>query len=338
MPLAFAQVREDPRVDLAVVDRLDSGGLAGLMIASGGCTAAALVASGRFAELHRVDANEAQLALTTLKLHLLWQETPLRRRQLLGHMPTASASADWGVSFGPPNVVARLGPDHAGRYELLFARLREVMAEKGLTDWAALLMTPGAAAEALAPRTPLGRVFDEAFDEVMALDNLVALFGAAATQNSVQPFSRHFALRTRHALDRLPTHDNPFLWQLLAGRFPPHAAYDWLDLQPPTSQPSMTSSCAMMSDVLAASDPQRYDFLHLSNILDWLSEPEAREMLRLARRALKPGGLVIIRQLNSSLDLPALGEELQWLTDEADALHRRDRSFFYRQLHLGRRR
>jgi hypothetical protein len=46
MPVAFAQVREDPRVDLAVVERLRRGDLSGLMIASGGCTAAALVASG----------------------------------------------------------------------------------------------------------------------------------------------------------------------------------------------------------------------------------------------------------------------------------------------------
>jgi S-adenosylmethionine-diacylglycerol 3-amino-3-carboxypropyl transferase len=347
MPVAFAQVREDPRVDLAVVERLGRGGLSGLMIASGGCTVAALVASGRFADLHGVDANPAQLALTGLKLGFLQHASPQRRRELLGHEPYPARGADLaalferiGVShdvFGPPEVVTERGPDHAGRYELLFARLREVMAEKGLADWPALLSAPGAAAEAVAPLTSLGRAFDESFEEVMALDYLVALFGAAATQNSVQPFSRHFAERTRQALAYLPTHDNPFLWQLLAGRFPPQCAYDWLDCEFPWSPPKLTWSCAMMNEVLASSDERRYDFLHLSNILDWLTESEARAVLRLAHRALKPSGIVTIRQLNSTLDVPALGAELRWLSEEADELHRHDRSFFYRRLHLGRR-
>jgi S-adenosylmethionine-diacylglycerol 3-amino-3-carboxypropyl transferase len=92
-----------------------------------------------------------------------------------------------------------------------------------------------------------------------------------------------------------------------------------------------------MRDVLTDAAERRYDFIHLSNILDWLTQAEAAEMLRLTHRALKPGGLTIIRQLNSSLDLPALGPQLEWLADEADELHRRDRSFFYRKLHLGRR-
>lgn len=345
-PVAFAQVREDPRVDLAVVERLGQGGLSGLMIASGGCTSAVLVASGRFAELHLVDANPAQLALTGLKVGFLQHATPQRRRELLGHEPYPPRGADLssliqrlGVSsdiLGPPALVAEMGPDRAGRYELLFARLREVMAQRGLADWASLLLSaPGSAAAAVEPLAPRGRVFDEAFDEVMALDNLVALFGAAATQNSVQPFARHFAQRTRHILAALPTHDNPFLWQLLTGGFLPTCAYDWLDLSFPAQPPKLTWSHATMRDVLASD--RSYDFIHLSNILDWLSESEAAEMLRLAHRALWPGGLMILRQLNSCLDLPALGPQFQWLTDEANNLHRRDRSFFYRRLHLGRR-
>jgi S-adenosylmethionine-diacylglycerol 3-amino-3-carboxypropyl transferase len=181
------------------------------------------------------------------------------------------------------------------------------MAEKGSRTGPRCSVPPAPLLKRFAPRAALGRAFDEAFDEVMALDNLVELFGAGATQNGVQPFSRHFAERTRRALAALPTHDNPFLWQLLVGEFPRQVGYDWLDLQFPISPPKLTSSCAPISDVLTASDERRYDFIHLSNVLDWLSESEAREMLRLAHRALRPAGVVIIRQLNSCLDLTAPG-------------------------------
>ena len=91
-----------------------------------------------------------------------------------------------------------------------------------------------------------------------------------------------------------------------------------------------------MAEVLQA-QPAAFDFVHLSNILDWLSPDEARATLDLAWRALRPGGWTLIRQLNSNLDIQALGERFQWQRTPAEALHNRDRSFFYRGLHLGRK-
>ncbi len=345
MPIAFAQVREDPRVDLAILDRLVRPGSSGVMIASGGCTAAAVVASSRLATLHLVDVNPAQLALTRVKLHLPSHTAPARRCEMLGHAPQASREKELALllaslelqqdSLGPLTIVAELGLDHAGRYELLFSQLRRAMGKEA-RQWPALLM--GAAAiEGTGPGAALGRAMDEAFDDVMSLDNLIALFGSAATQNRVQPFARHFAERTREALATLPTHNNPFLWQLLVGRFPRGIAFDWLMMAPPVRRTELTWSHAPM-DVVLADAERSFDFIHLSNILDWLSPGEASELLRLAWRSLKPDGVVLIRQLNSSLDLPALGPSFDWLVDQANALHAGDRSFFYRQLHLGRRR
>jgi uncharacterized protein DUF3419 len=345
MPLAFAQVREDSRLDIAVLDRLGRSDASGVMIASGGCTAAALAASGRIAALHLVDANPAQLALTRLKLHLIRHAAPTYRCEVLGHAPMGSRAKELASLFDAlglhPNVlgsldrVAELGPDHAGRYELVFACLRAAMGAQAKA-WPAVLANR-CAADAAAPDTALGRSLDEAFDQVMALDNLIALFGQAATQNRVEPFARHFAGRTRHALASLPTADNPFLWQLLVGRFPPDGMYDWLTLPSPLRMPELTWSHDPMHVVLAGIE-ERFDFIHLSNILDWLSPAEAAQLLQLTHRALKPGGLTLIRQLNSSLNLPALNPAFDWLTAESNVLHARDRSFFYRHLHLGRRR
>jgi S-adenosylmethionine-diacylglycerol 3-amino-3-carboxypropyl transferase len=206
MPVAFAQVREDPLIDLWLLEHIGGDGLRGIAIASGGCTAAALAASGRLSHLHLVDANAAQIALCRLKRHLLETASPHERAQLMGHAPLAVAEraarleAAFGALglpadvLGPPQVVAELGPDHAGRYELLFSRLREEM-QDCTGEWLAPLAARDSADGQcpIGPTTRLGRRLDEAMDRVMALPNLVRLFGAEATQNSREPFSRHFA-------------------------------------------------------------------------------------------------------------------------------------------------
>ena len=85
-----------------------------------------------------------------------------------------------------------------------------------------------------------------------------------------------------------------------------------------------------------ADRPGAFVFVHLSNILDWLDAEEARTTLDVARRALRPGGWTLIRQLNSSLVIESLGAGFEWHPTRARRLHRKDRSFFYRALHLGR--
>ena len=74
-PIAFAQVREDATLDQWVAEQLNEQSEV-LMVASGGCTAAALAASSKFARLHLVDPNPAQIALSRLKLRLLETAEP----------------------------------------------------------------------------------------------------------------------------------------------------------------------------------------------------------------------------------------------------------------------
>jgi S-adenosylmethionine-diacylglycerol 3-amino-3-carboxypropyl transferase len=240
--------------------------------------------------------------------------------------------------LGPAELLAQIGPDFAGRYELLFARLRGEL--EHFSDELHVVLNLDSAEERVTrvdPRTALGRAIDDAFDRTMALPNLVRLFGAAATRNSVQPFSRHFACRTRHAIANLPTKNNPYLWQLLTGHFPAGAKYPWLDAPSPAQMPTIDFSITTF-DAELAKHRGRFDLVHLSNILDWLAPDEARRTLDLANQALRPGGMVFIRQLNSTLAIPSLNRSFSWLTSEADALHARDRSFFYARLHLGQKR
>jgi S-adenosylmethionine-diacylglycerol 3-amino-3-carboxypropyl transferase len=348
-PIAFAQVREDPRIDRWVVDLVGSNARM-IMVASGGCTAAALAATANLSHLHLVDANPAQIALTRLKLRLLATCDARRRMALLGHaLLDARERARRLTSeldamnlphhvLGPMELVADVGPDHAGRYEALFAELRRALIPAA--DEIAMLLNlrdPVRQAQLIAPSTGLGRALDAAFEWIMSQEILVSLFGAEATQNRMEPYSRYFAKRTREVLSRLPAATNPYLWQVLRGRFPDLAVSPWLESPIPSALPSLTWSTALMADVLG-STPREFDVVHLSNILDWLSPENARRTLDLAWAALRPGGWVVIRQLNSELDIPALGQPFVWDSPNAARLHACDRSYFYRALHLGMKR
>lgn len=360
LPLYFALVREDPHVDLAVSKMLPDGAQA-IMIASGGCTAAALASSGKFSGLHLVDANKGQILLSLLKLYLLSHSSTAERMALLGHAPMPSQAraarlaealqgtkllfgrSESPLSFvldelGPVSELSRLGPDRAGRYEILFAQLRAVLAPHQAALEAVFSGCSMEEQVALtAPGAALGEALNAAFAEVMSLENLVALFGAAATQNRVQPFCSHFLERTRLAFAAFPAASNPYLADLLLGRFPAQAPLPWFNMQvAPAQLPRIDITVATMSEALRA-HPEAFDFVHLSNILDWLTVDEAASLLELAYRALRPGGKVLIRQLNSTLDIAALSR-FHWLAEEAAALHRLDRSFFYRTLHLGEKR
>ena len=123
---------------------------------------------------------------------------------------------------------------------------------------------------------------------------------------------------------------------MLLGRYPESRVAPWLTEPQPSRLPDLTFSIRFMDQALAE-ETAAFDFVHLSNILDWLPQEQAESILDLAWQALRPGGWLIIRQLNSVLEIPNLGPQFNWLSSEANALHAGDRSFFYRALHLGRK-
>ncbi|QIF01292.1 DUF3419 family protein [Roseimicrobium sp. ORNL1] len=350
LPLAFAQVREDPRLDLELASVLPYEGTV-VMVASGGDTAVCL----SWVPLERlllVDMNPAQLELARLKWHLAQTLKSSEVKRLLGHLPMPGEKRRQVLqlcfeklhvsqdALGPLEMVAALGPDHAGRYEVTFAQLRQALGGRGEHVIRALQSGDASQAAALlAPGTPDGDALDEALASVMSLANLVCLFGESATQNPRLPFHRHFAERIRDAVVRPEAGANPFLWQMLAGRFPDVVSYDWIQNchGQLTARTKPEYEHGHMKEVLESLDAGSVDLVHLSNILDWLSEEDATATLEAARRVLKTGGRVILRQLNSTLDIPALDSGLAWDAELGRALRERDRSFFYPHIHVGTR-
>ena len=96
-------------------------------------------------------------------------------------------------SLGPTDLAARLGPDHAGRYEVLFSHLQAALGKVSSELIQSLMLTDASERiRSVDPSTALEKRSNRAFDDVMALKNLVCLFGQQATQNSFETLRKAF--------------------------------------------------------------------------------------------------------------------------------------------------
>lgn len=314
------------------------------MVASGGCTAAHLAHTGKFKRLTLVDTNFAQLELARLKLFLLQNSTIEERKGLFGHLDIDAfqrkelllklfdANSIANSTFGDFDTVASIGLDYSARYELLFARLQERLKCIPANNMLFKLDDPKEQTLFLEENPDYLVALKDVFLEVMHLDNLVRLFGKEATQNSIKPFALHFFERTMLAIQTHPAASNPYLAQLLQGKFY-SKEYAWLALPSKSLQTEIEYLNLSMMEALSNSN-EKYDFIHLSNILDWLDIHQATQLLYGASQKLAPGGQLIIRQLNSSLQIPQLCSDLYWRPEIASELHKNDRSFFYQKIHV----
>lgn len=208
-PILFAQVREDPLVDEAVIARYfaNARDISVAMVASGGDTAAYVLRDRRIRHLDLVDVSRAQLSLSRLKIALLGEPRE-RRLALLGHAAMdqdarrqavegilGRLGVDAGV-FGEVDV--GMGIDHAGRYEAMFADVRRHLQDhRGEIEELFALSSAEDQAARIAPETALGQALDAAFEKTMSLDNLVRVFGERAVGNRIREFCVHFVERIR---------------------------------------------------------------------------------------------------------------------------------------------
>ena len=331
LPVYFSQVREDPSLDVQAIKTIGRSCKV-LMIASGGDTICRLATLHEVTSIDAIDANSSQISLSKFKLSLL-KFSPENRLRILGHETMDTEIRRQIVEeicrelkiqltdFGPRDLSAEVGLDFTGRYEQLFSGIQKELQLRG---------------KRISDLHFDSSVLDEVFNDYFDLDLLVKIFGKAATQNPLQTFSDHFLYQTQNYLKSPAGLHSPYLCQMLSGQFS-QEAYDWM------KQPALKDSeikpvvfhQSMMLDYLIHAEDCAYDFIHLSNILDWLSEEEGSFLLRQAHRVLRRGGKVIIRQLNSSLNIKSLEEGFKWDTALSESLRDKDRSFFYREILVG---
>lgn len=316
-PLQFSVVREDPEVELELFRKFHFKNP--ILIGSGGCTAFALASQFPKLPIALIEPNSAQIELIRKKEKALKKYRGSQLTQRFG----VGAAAD------PKSLI------EAGNFESLFRGLRNFIFEFiASEDEISKLLKNGTALQWKSVfKHPYWAV---AFDLYLNNSILLAMFGAAAIQHApAESYSKYFRSVFERGLLRKDRKDNYFLYHLLLGRYPSSKKAWPTFLQSPPVQINISTIQCMAQDF---ADYSAFDFIGLSNIFDWSSEKEIKDLASKLQKQLKVGSCVLYRQLNNSKDFRSFfGTSFQWLEADAERLQKKDRSLFYSSIHIARR-
>lgn len=345
--LFFAQVREDPRVEIAALapratDRI-------VCVTSGGCTALSLLAAGA-AEVHAIDLNRAQNHVAELKFVAVRRLDRRGAIAFLGGLPASRSdrAATYALIRGELTAGARAYWDRhrsAIRGGVLNAGASERFI--GLVTWLLrnAVLKAGAVDRLLACRTldEQREVFRREWDTRRWRLLFAVLLNRWAMSRAYDPaffahvgradFAEHFRQLAEHALTDVPVSDNYFLHQMLTGRYP---------VEEPDGVPPYLGEAG--SRVVAANRRALYlvdgnilaylravpdrsvNGLALSNIAEWMTPPEVRALFVEVERIAAPGARVVFRNFVGWTDLPSSCTRLVEDVPFGAALIWRDRS------------
>lgn len=309
--MQFAVVREDPRIERAVVEEFRPR--RALVTASGGCTALALAAWFPDLEITLVDPNAAQL-----------RHVEDKRRILL-----AGDRRPFGVGSSDPALLHELG-----NFERLFRQFR------GFLD---LFVIDAAERER---RLRAGEGFDDvfvqpywpvAFELTFADALLTTMFGPDAVRHAPKgSYPGYFRTRIEAGLRADDRCVNPWLHHLLLGRYAelPAAWPPYLRERAVRTTP-FAEIHGTFADVPSFA---AFDLVQLSNVPDWMSDEDCAALARRLGAEMSSGGVVLWRQLNDPRDLVATFADFACDPARDARLAASERSLFYDQVHVGVRR
>jgi S-adenosylmethionine-diacylglycerol 3-amino-3-carboxypropyl transferase len=288
------------------------------MIASGGCTALTLQAIFPGAEFTLLDPNPAQLNHVRAKMDAVHNTSVTLR------------NADFNVEHDDSRSLSE-----CGNFESLFRGLRRLLHDLVLPyeGWRRYFTVPGALGEIQAtvfdhPYWPV--VFEMYFGDPL----LEAMFGPDATQHAEpRSYPGYFRNVFERGLERDTAIDNPFLHHVFLGHYLDRPACLPGYLSMPAADYRFRFVEGYVDDEV---DLGEYDFIGLSNILDWMAPAAVHTLLDKVARELQPGSVVMWRQLNNKRDLAArLRQTLDFDDSWCRSLQARDRSLFYSSIHVG---
>jgi S-adenosylmethionine-diacylglycerol 3-amino-3-carboxypropyl transferase len=349
--IAFSQVREDPRIELRVIQELvkHQRPLRILLVASGGCTALSLLTSPAIAKIEAIDLNPAQLHFVELRRQALLHLSLAEQLRLIGADQAASDRDRLSIyanlrAYLPQPTQAfwdtrqeqiAFGVNRVGRFEQLFRELAAKFAQFGIAP----LKEPLTAIQ-----HPQWR---NLFEQVFEREKLVQTFGKSAVNYSMdRSFGEHFADVFAQALQRFNPNENYFLTQVWGDRYTDDLAGEGLPLYLQDS--AQKDIRALGTDRLQLhqgkfidrlqqlAEVERFDLIQFSNISDWMPLSDLHQMLTDAIACLKSGGAIIGRRLNGDHHLAAImAEHIAIDRPLSQELLASDRSFFYREVVVG---
>ncbi|GAB4052584.1 DUF3419 family protein [Catellatospora paridis] len=312
--LYFAQVREDPELEIAAFAARWDGPIA--VVSSAGCTALSLLAAGA-TEVVGIDVNRTQNHLVELKAAAVAQLAPGSALGLLGGVAMAPAARRhaydqirgrlttgarhyWdahlqaidagvlqaGVTERLMRLIARsLRVVHPRRIETLLApRTLDQQREFYHRDWDTfgwrLLFA------VLCNRLVLRRTYDERF--------------FAHVENP--SYARHFRQVAEHTLTDLEIGGNYFLHHLLTGAYPAASRPPYLDAQVPVDRLHLVDGA--FTDYLRTLPDRSMAGFALSNICEWLTADQIDELFAEIVRTARPGARLVFRNFVGWTEVP----------------------------------
>jgi S-adenosylmethionine-diacylglycerol 3-amino-3-carboxypropyl transferase len=324
-PLVFAQVREDPLVEMQALAPALSGSI--VMVSSAGCTALSLLAAGA-RHVVAVDVSRTQNHLVELKCAAIraldtilavaflgGQPMPAIRRRRLYGLLAPLLSDDARAYWEREQQAIERGVLSAGRSERFIAlvaaaAVRLVVRRGGVS---ALLH-----AESLEEQTDIfarswaGWRWRALFALLLNRWTFSRAYHPSFFEYVENPsFARHFRTLAARALTELPTRDNYFLHQMLTGQYPvqePDGVPPYLTRHGAARVAEAPQTLSLvdgsLTEYLRSCPPRSIDGFSLSNIAEWLDDRGIDGLFAEVARTARVGARVVFRNFVGWTEVP----------------------------------
>lgn len=311
--MLFAQTREDPNVELNVINKLcDKNKLKISCITSGGDTILSLLSSSKCIDkLDCVDININQNYLTKLKLAaciylkdkldvIKFLQGEFKIEQCNYIFTQLNLDYDTKKYWSKYMNIIHKGINREGKFEELFRKL-------------------------------VSSNFN--YEEVFNRDYLIKIFGYEAVQNSSGEFSYHF----RNVIERYKKSykitENYFYHQIFYDRYDINCVPPYLNNIPNIRKNSNKLNFIHNNYIIHISNTSDnyYDIIQTSNLTDWMNLEALDNFIKDIHRCLKLNGYVIMRRLNGDYNL------FEYLQKYFKCENVVDRSHFYTEVIIGQK-
>ena len=163
---------------------------------------------------------------------------------------------------------------------------------------------------------------------------LTTMFGSDAVQHAMpQSYPLYFQKVFEQGLQSTEVANNYFLHHVFLGKYLQHSIPEYLNHS--FTRIQIEYIHGFLDDVVSL---HNYQMINLSNILDWMSQEEAKAVLLRIKKEMPIGSFILWRQLNNTTNYKDhLKLAYQFDSElEQQAIHQ-DRSLFYTKICIGKK-
>lgn len=345
--IAFSQVREDPEIDLFLCNSIKKNNKKALMIGSGGESIFTLLLCPDIQEIDLIDANPEQIELIKLKMEAIRQLSPIEYLHFVESDNYSDKTKTYkslldnsilDISYWNTKenlFLIEYGINQIGVFEQLFKELRDCFDVSPVNSFN-------------------DNTWNNAFSKIFNRQKLINAFGEEAVKYSMsKEFSDHFSFVMKNAIEKYQ--NNYFIDQVFHGRY----LKDKPIFLNPENYKIIQEKLNKINIIQnqfhqhVKNSKEKYDFIHTSNITDWLPLNTLDELYNDINKCLLPNGIVVSRRLNGDHSLKDIIGKVFDATlyfpnvkkshisrnqiDLSKTINENDTSYFYSEVLYGKR-